>query len=251
MINFNRPLRVVYTKDFANHPLTHAEKIVLAVACLSGGVVGQAIPTSTLQRKWPKSLFSVVYHPNYLVDSESMGWVDRSQRGTVMLTDEGSAHLHSLVIESEPAPLDDSTELIVFSPKQAHDFDSFLRKILSSATHMVQIADSYVDTTIFDTLLGEIPSGIKIDLMINHGNDAAFQQRAQRFQIQYPQFHYARYPKLHDRYIIVDGIGFVVGPSLKDATVNAPALLVRVDSTESKKLTRLFDNIYSNLRKIV
>jgi hypothetical protein len=242
-------LRGSYTKFFHDRQLTHAEKVLFVVAFLGRGIVGQIVSTGTIKQAWPKSLLGVVFHSKYILESEDRGWVERIRPGQLALTDDGLARLEEMMNIEEGLPLSDKTELLVFSTKKAHDFDSLLRKAFSSAKSYVLIADSYVDETIFDTLLGAIPVGVRIDLMYNHDGGNTFHQVAKRFKVQFPDFHYGHYPKLHDRYLVIDGIGFVIGPSLKDATVNAPAIVVRLDTKQSAKLITLFGNIYKNIKK--
>lgn len=242
-------LRGTYAKFFHDERLTHAEKVLFVVAFLGRGIVGQIVSTGAIKRAWPKSLFGVVFHSKYIVESEDQGWVDRIRTGQLALTDDGLARLEEMMNTEEGLALSDKTELLVFSAKKAHDFDSLLRQALSSAKSHILIADSYVNETIFDTLLGVIPAGVRIDLIYNHDGGNTFHQVAKRFKVQFPDFHYGHYPKLHDRYLVIDGIGFVIGPSLKDATVNAPAIVVRLDTKQSAKLTTLFANIYKNIKK--
>lgn len=249
-INYDRPLRTIYSKDLSTLSLRHEEKALLVVSFLVKGVVGDWVSTSTIKKYWLKSVFKVAYHNKYLVLAEEEGWIDRANAGLVVLTDDGSDHVDGLFSTDEVNPLANNTRLIVFSPKQTHDFDKLLRQAFASATKRVRIADSYVDDTIFDSLLHVIPPNVKVELMFNHDSGPAFHATAKRFKIQYPAFTYAKYPKLHDRYIIVDDIAFIIGPSLKDAAVNSPALVVRIGTDQSKKLIDLFDNIYTKQTKI-
>lgn len=250
MINFEKSIRTLYLKDLSGQNLTHAEKALLVVAKVSVGIVGDPVRTFSLRAQWPKTVFKVALHPSYVLSAIDEGWIKRETSGFVSLTDDGLQHINGLLTAEESNPLADTTQLLVFSPKQAHDFDKFLRQALASAKSHVRIADSYVDETIFDTVLHVIDPSVNIDLMFNHDSGTPFHAQAKRFKIQFPKFSYAKYPKLHDRYIIVDDIGFVIGPSLKDATVNSPAILVRVGSDQSTKLITLFDNIYAHRTKI-
>jgi hypothetical protein len=45
-----------------------------------------------------------------------------------------------------------------------------------------------------------------------------------------PAFVFRRYKPLHDRFVIVDNTGYVLGPSIKDAASNSPALIVELDN---------------------
>ena len=249
-IDFSRSVRSIYGQHFVSLDINNAEKYLLVVAAVTNGIIGDPVRAGLVQKAWLKQLFKVAYHYRHSVEAETVGWVDRTRQGYVSVTKDGIRHLESFFGDMTGRPLDDKTELIVFSAKQTHDFDSLLRSILFAATSRVRIADSYVDETIFDTLLASIPKSTRVELMFNHDSGTEFHERVKRFKIQYPDFHYARYPKLHDRYIVVDTIGFVVGPSLKDAPVNAPAIIVRIGSEQSLKLVQLFDNTFKNLTKI-
>lgn len=250
MINLTKSLRTLFTKDLATQTLTHEEKLLLVVAQLAQGVVGDYVYVSSAKRAWPKSIFKVVFHNKYITLAKDEGWIDRPTSGVLTLTDSGLEHLTGLFITEEANPLADSTQLIVFTPKQSHDFDQYLRTILSSAKKKILIADSYVDESIFNNLLHVVDTTVKIELMFNHDNGEIFHTTAKRFRLQHAGFSYAKYPKLHDRYLVVDDIAFVIGPSLKDAAVNSPAYVVRIGSDQSTKLISLFDNIYTHQRKI-
>ncbi len=250
MIDFNRSIRTVYTSDFGSTSLTNDEKLLLVVAKVAHGVVGEKVLSAAVKKAWPKTIFRIVYHQKFYYGAEGAGWIDRNARGYMSLTDAGLQHLHDLLDETPLNPLTAATELLVFSARQAHDFDALLRTVLSSATTRVRIADSYIDETIFDTLLNEIPSSVRVELMYNHNTGTSLHERVKRFKVQYPNFHYSRYSKLHDRYLIIDDIGFIIGPSLKDAAVNSPAIIVRIGSDQSLKLVQLFDNTFKNLTKI-
>lgn len=251
MIKFDRSVRAIYLKDLANSNPSHAEKLLLVVAQLSNGIVGEHIGLSKVRGAWVKGVFKVVYHPSYVVACNDEDWISRPSAGVVALTDHGLAHINSLASSGPSDPLVDLTELVVFTPKQTHDFDKYLRAALSSAKNHIRIADSHVDGTIFDNILHVLTAGVRVDLMFNHHDGPSFLAQAKRFKIQHSGFTCAKYPKLHDRYVVIDDIGFVIGPSLKDAAVNSPAVLVKVGSEQSKKLIDLFDNIYSKQRKLV
>ncbi|HSX31460.1 MAG TPA: hypothetical protein VLE99_06090, partial [Candidatus Saccharimonadales bacterium] len=125
----------------------------------------------------------------------------------------------------------------------------FLRNILCVATQQVRIADSYVDGTIFDNLLDQIPEDVPINLMYGE-MQGDFKARAKRFGIQYTGFAARSYPVLHDRFLIIDDIGYIIGPSLKDATRNSPALVVKLGAADSRQLLRFFDGMWGQAKTL-
>lgn len=237
-----------YNLHFSDLKLTNHEKAILLLAVMCQGIVGERVSSSSLANMWPKGLFRVVYHPSYISECIDKGWIERSGRGFLVMTDDGSDHLENLS-ESKDIQYSGSTELFVFPPKKAQNFDEMIRKALAGSTLKVRIADSYVDETIFDIFLSSIPDDIAIELMYNHSTGIPYDARESRFRIQYPKFKSGKYTKLHDRYLIIDDIGYMIGPSLKDAAVKSPATVVRLDVIETKKLLLHFDNIFANITK--
>jgi hypothetical protein len=133
--------------------------------------------------------------------------------------------------------------LIVVNRKATHTFDKYLRKIFAEARSEVLIADAWVDETIFDTVLDVIPKSIPIKLLYAQAR-GSFAARAARFSTQYSQFAFRRYKPLHDRFVTVDDAGYVLGPSIKDAASNSPALIVVLDSKGKRLLRSFFDELW-------
>lgn len=137
--------------------------------------------------------------------------------------------------------------LMVVNKKATFSFDVFLREIIGKAKNKVLIADSYVDETLIDNYLGGISDNIIIKIL--YGNDfGAFQIRAKRHKTQFSKFAFLQYKDMHDRFVIIDDIGYVLGPSIKDAAINSPALVVALNSEESKLLDSFFMELW-NLSK--
>jgi len=75
-----------------------------------------------------------------------------------------------------------------------------------------------------------------------------FISRANRFKKEYSRFLVRRYTDLHDRFLVVDNVGYVLGPSIKDAAVKSPALVVKLDAKSSTKLSNFFATLWSRAR---
>lgn len=157
------------------------------------------------------------------------------------------AALPTLNKEVSTGGLKQSGGLIVVNRKATHTFDKLLRRVLAEAKTQVLIADSWVDGTIFDNALDVIPKTVPTKLVYAQARDS-FEQRAKRFSTEYQKFAVKRYKHLHDRFVIVDDAGYVLGPSIKDAASNSPALVVELDAKETRLLQSFFEELWKKAK---
>lgn len=223
--------------------LSGQEKLLAVAAHCAGGTTTREVATSDIKKSWPTSTLGSAYHGTYFARADEAGWFSRVKVGVIQVTQAGLDHLASLVGTSAAIQGSAGARLHVFDIKQTHDFDKFLRSAFSSATTSVSVADAYVDDTIFDNLLDQIPVGVEIRL-IHNKKQGSFDARVVRFATQYAKFQTKAYVELHDRFLIVDGQGYVVGPSLKDAARKSPALLVSLSAADSAKLQQFFEELW-------
>ena len=203
------------------------------------------VGTRHVQEQWPKSQLGQSYNPAFYERAQREGWVDPvpNKRGIFLLTNDGLDHLGALV---KPDNTTNSVEfkksggLVIVNRKATHTFDKYLRGIFSSAKSEVLVADAWVDETIFDTVLDTIPRTVAIKLLYDRAL-GSFLARAARFGTEYKQFAFRRYKDLHDRFMVVDDGGYVLGPSIKDAASNSPAIVVEL-APNAKRLLRNFFN---------
>jgi hypothetical protein len=137
--------------------------------------------------------------------------------------------------------------LVVINRKGTHTFDKYLRGILASGKSEVLIADSWVDQTTFDNALDVVPKSIPFKLIYAEAR-GTFDQRASRFSTEFTNFQYRRYKPLHDRFIVVDDRGFMLGPSIKDAASESPALVVEMESKEKRLLRAFFEELWQKAK---
>jgi len=228
------------TSFLKNLPLNgmSGDDVFVAIAFyLTGGKDKVEVNVKEIRSHWSKSLIGKIYNPNYLVRAK--GRIHPTGRGVLCLTEDGVSYIQGLVGEVSTI----ATTLVVFKQGNAHSFDKFLRNILKKAARSVDLADTYVAGTLFDTLLDNIPDTVPIRFA--YGNDKGdFVAHAARFAKQY-NFEARELKQFHDRFMIVDGRGYIVGPSLKDAADKKPATLVALNVADSKKLVDLFSDIWN------
>jgi hypothetical protein len=207
---------------------------------MSGGNRETELEVKEVERNWSKGVIGKEYNSAY--STRAKGRTHSSGLGRFVLTEEGVSYVQELVGEV-PAF---ATTLLIFKQGSTHSFDKFLRYILKKASHSVDIADTYVSVVLFDTLLDKIPDVIPIRFV--YGNNMGdFVACAARFAKQY-KFEAKESKQFHDRFIIVDGKGYIIGPSLKDAADKKPATVVALNAGDSKKLIDLFTEIWKTAR---
>jgi len=219
----------------------HGDDVFVAVVFfLSSGNCDTEIEIKAVKKNWQKSVTGKKYNPAFF--TRAQGRIHPINVGRLVLTEEGVSYIQKLMGEIPTY----ATTLLVFKQGNAHSFDKFLRSILKKAIKGVNIADTYVDGSLFDTLLDEIPKAVPICFV--YGKDTGgFIQRAGRFSAQY-KIIFKESKQFHDRFLIVDGKGYIIGPSLKDAAEKKPATVVVLNADDSKKLIDLFAEIWKTAK---
>ncbi len=246
-MNFN-PNTKAFLKSLRLADMSGHQKF-LAIACLeSHGKPDVEVATRRIQEQWSKSQLGQEYNPVFYERAQQEGWVDplSGKKGAFSVNQTGLDHLAALAkLESEvtSGDLKRSGGLVIVNRKATHSFDKYLRKIFSNAKSEVLIADAWVDETIFDTVLDVIPKSVPIKLLFDRAL-GAFAARAARFKTQYNQFLNRRYKHLHDRFMVVDNAGYVLGPSIKDAASNSPAIVVELDPSANRLLRNFFNELW-------
>jgi hypothetical protein len=251
-MNFNLNLKA-YLKCLPLVEMSGHQKFLAMAALISRGKPNVEVAAREVQRQWRKSQLGLHYNPVFYDRAQQEGWVDpvSGRRGTFVPTQTGLDHLSALFkLDDELASgeVRKAGGLVVVNRKATHSFDKYLRKILAEAKSEVLVADAWVDETIFDTVLDVIPKSIPIKLLYAQAR-GSFAARAARFSTQYPQFVFCRYKPLHDRFMVVDDVGYVLGPSIKDAASNSPALVVELNPNEKRLLRSFFDELWKKGKK--
>ena len=246
-MDFTLPLKAFLIRNFDVKRLNGAEKYLALCALLSKGSELE-LTHQQVKKQWAKTVMKIAYNPSQHHRALNEGWVRpiAGKSGTFVVTSAGYDHLEEIQ-SSNSAPAAgnvSATRLEIFSIGKTHNVDKFLRTVFSDAKQDVMIADAYVDDTIFDNLLDKIPETANVSLL--YGNaQGAFSARVKRFRRQYSGFNARTHPSLHDRFLIIDNIGYIIGSSLKDAARKSPATVVRLSPADTKKLCALFNGLWS------
>jgi hypothetical protein len=250
-MNFDRNLKA-FLRGLPLTKMSGHQKFLAIAAIRCRGKGDTEIRVADVRDKWRTSLVGGKYNPSFYDRAQREGWVDpvATAKAKFLVTEDGLQHLSALEgseLEVEGGELKRTGALVIVNKKGTHSFDKFLRQTLAEAKKHVSIADSYVDGTIFDTVLDAIPPTTVVKLVYAHDSDN-FASRTARFSRQYQQFLARKTKWLHDRFMIVDGIGYILGPSIKDAAFMYPALVVILGQKESRSLQGFFDSLWAKAR---
>ncbi len=214
------------------------EVFVAIVFFLANGKKNKEIETKNVKSKWSKTLIGKKYNPAF--SNRAQGNLNPCSKGQMCLTSEGFDYIESLFQSVSLF----STGLKVFTKGSSHSFDKFIRSVFKKATKNIDVADTYVSGAIFDNLLDEASKDVPIRFL--YGNDVGgFISKSKRFAREY-SFNAKQSSIFHDRFIVVDDKGYIMGPSLKDAADKKPATLVVLGSVDSKKLINLFLGLWGS-----
>ncbi len=224
------------------------QKFLAVAAVQCRGKTHLEVSTGDVRNQWRKSVLGVSYNPAFYDRAQQEGWVNPVSKGRFFVTEDGIGNLSALGEGDLTAGgLKQSGSLIIVNKKGTHSFDKFLRKVFAGSKSQVLIADSYVDGTIFDTVLDVIPKTTTVELVYAH-KSGNFDQRATRFSREYQKFTARKHKWLHDRFIVADDTGYVLGPSIKDAAMNSPALVVILTGKSKRLLHSFFDELWYKAR---
>ena len=237
-----------FLKDLPLSHMTGHQKFLASAALQCHGRTTVCGTTKVIQLNWRKSSLGIRYNPAFYERAQQEGWVDpvSGVKGTFVVTQNGLDHLEalpSIEMPSNGGGLKQINRLFIVNRKATHSFDKLLRNIFAESKTQVSIADSWVDETIFDSVLDVIPKSVPVRLLYANVK-GSFDQRARRFSIEYGRFAVRRYKPLHDRFIVADESAYVLGPSMKDAASKSPGLVIALDSREKRSLLSHFDELW-------
>lgn len=250
-MEFNQNVKA-FLKTLPLKKMSGHQKFLAIAALHCAGNTEMELSTRDVHNQWRKSVLGGPYNPSFYDRAQQEGWVNpvAGAKGKFVVKTKGLDHLSTLestAPEINAGELERSGALIIVNKRGTHSFDKFLRQVFTGAKKQVLIADSYVDGTIFDTVLDTIPQATTVKLVYAHDSDN-FASRAARFSREYQQFVTRKFKWLHDRFMLIDETGYVLGPSIKDAAFKYPALVVILGQKESRSLQAFFNNLWTKAK---
>jgi hypothetical protein len=246
MIDYDLNLKA-FLKKLPLATMSGHEKFLAVGAVLCKGVPKVEVAVATIRSHWRKSVLKVSYNAAFYTRAETQGWVNPSAPGKCHVSAKGLEHLEALAPTISSSDIKQSGQLIIFNRKAAQSFDKFLRAEFAGAKSQVLIADTYVSDVIFDIVLDVIPTTTTVKLIYGRSL-GSFDTRSFRFAKQFTKYQVRKHNHFHERFVIIDDKAFVIGPSIKDATDNAPALVVALGSKEKSLLVLFFNELWAKAK---
>lgn len=231
--------------------MTGAQKFLALAVFVGQGDIKTVLEKKVVVGRWLKSELHIAFNDMYYQRAQSFGWVNPATgvSGRFRLTQKGLEHINDLVISADVGTQiknNSGQSLEIFGIKKGHTFDKHLRGILAGAKKSILVADPYTADEVFDRILDAATPSVSIHLIFKKDGRLT-KTRLQRFTNQFEGFALRQSNDLHDRFMIIDDQGYVLGPSMVDATNKSHAILVSLNTRDSKRLRTFFAYLWARL----
>ncbi|OGF28196.1 hypothetical protein A2303_00340 [Candidatus Falkowbacteria bacterium RIFOXYB2_FULL_47_14] len=224
------------------------EKFTLVAAFIAKGDKSQIkISDVNKRRVWNRELLGGPFsYKRHYYKAISRGLVEPTGKtGYFIVSKKGYITLERLADEVYSKEVKRVGELVIFNKKATNTFDIYLKNILKKAKQRVLIVDSYISDVLFDDVLRAIQKDIPTKLLYGKiENPDSFNRKLVRFKTEWVKFNIKNNKDIHDRFIIVDNFGYILGPSIKDAADKSPCILVALNQDETVLLSDFFKELW-------
>jgi hypothetical protein len=124
-----------------------------------------------------------------------------------------------------------------------------LKNILASAAEDVFVVDNYLNADFFELYVVPIPKSIPVRIVTDaiRGNvEAVAKKYATR-----GKFELRSSKEVHDRHVFVDGRGWMIGQSIKDAAKKKPTYMVEIGASAVAAMQGIYEAIWSRATTLV
>jgi len=137
----------------------------------------------------------------------------------------------------------------VYEPGDEFAFYKDLKDILANAAKDVLIVDNYLNTEFFELYVHPIRSGVTVRVMTDQvrGN---LQAVATKYTSR-GDFELKSSGDVHDRHVFVDGRGWMIGQSIKDAAKKKPTVMVEIATSNVATLQKIYEDIWTRAVRVV
>jgi hypothetical protein len=129
------------------------------------------------------------------------------------------------------------------------DFYRDLKNIVAAAAKDIFIVDNYLNTEFFELYVEPVPAGVSLRILTDElrGNLLAV---AKKYATR-GNFELRSSPDVHDRHIFVDGRGWMVGQSIKDAARKKPTYMVEIGTVLVSSVQKIYEDIWTKATLVV
>ncbi|MCH7820264.1 MAG: hypothetical protein IIB40_12055 [Candidatus Marinimicrobia bacterium] len=143
------------------------------------------------------------------------------ENGGIFITHEGIEYLNEKGGSSK-----------VYGVGEAYKFHLDLKKKLSEVKNSVFIIDPYFDAESFDLYLPDIPTNVRVKILLNNSTDR-FRTVVQKFRASgTTKLEVRESLDIHDRLLFIDDRCWAIGQSIKDAAMKKPTYVVLSEGSE-------------------
>lgn len=123
------------------------------------------------------------------------------------------------------------------------EFYKDLKNIVAAAAKDILIVDNYLNTEFFELYVEPVPAGVSLRILTDQlrGNLLAV---AKKYATR-GNFELRSSPDVHDRHIFVDGRGWMVGQSIKDAARKKPTYMVEIGTVLVSSVQKIYEDIWT------
>ena len=137
----------------------------------------------------------------------------------------------------------------VYDVGDEYGFYTDLSRLIASAAADVLIVDAYLSRKVFDLYVGDITTAASVRLLTNLKiapdvvTVAGMLKRKRQIELRCDA-------RIHDRYVFIDGRGWSIGASIKDAARNSPTAMVEQAEPGLGALKGVYEGIWSSATPI-
>ncbi len=137
----------------------------------------------------------------------------------------------------------------VYEPGDRYEIYRDLSTIISSATREVVIVDAYLDEQLFNLYVSKVAAAIPVRILSNkvgQNVEAIAQMFASRRALDLRISS-----DVHDRMLLVDDRGWVIGQSIKDAAKTKPTYIVEVEGPVLAGLRPVYSTLWASSKIVI
>ena len=145
----------------------------------------------------------------------------------------------------------------VYPAKSGYDFYVDVAGEIGKAQATVFIVDAYLSREFFERYFHNMPTGVKTRLLTSGTKASKFTtldpdvEKIARFFASTHALEVRLSTQLHDRHVFIDGRGWVVGQSIKDAAQKKPTYVIELPDEILQELRDVDNDIWKAAKTLI
>jgi hypothetical protein len=134
----------------------------------------------------------------------------------------------------------------VYDVGDEYGFYADLSKLIASAATDVLIVDAYLSRKVFDLYVADVPTAASVRVLTDLKKIAPDVVIVAGMLKRKRQIELRSDARIHDRYVFIDGRGWSIGASIKDAARKSPTAMVEQTEPGLGALKGVYEGIWSS-----